>query len=475
MIANTKDALTALPGVQAELTNWSKTERSPCVVFKAQDTAGIMEALAAARARGLSVIAHGAGHSYTDAALNTGGIVIDVRPMRRILAWDAGQGIMQVGPGVTLQDMIQMAWKDGWWPVVSPSTPDVTVGGCAAMNVTGKNAWKCGSFGEYVRAIDVLFASGEARTLTPEWDAPLFYAFIGSAGLLGIITSLTVQLRRIPSGRVIVQRRSAASLAEIFSIFAEEQQTSDFLEAWIDGFAEGQQLGHGHVTGAVISAADEPPPPLPAPGIIDRLTVPLVRQIGSIGRPALINSVRLANRAHYWLGRRGGKPKGQQRSLISYTYWPPAAFTGYHALFPDGVETFQAFVPAQRAQNVFAEVLRYSQRQGHTPLWCVMKQQRRDPFLLSYQVDGFSLELNYQRTRQTAPALERALRQMIAIVIEAGGRFYLAKDHFLTHAQYRRSMGDTVVDAFLHLKQRCDPETLFQSNLFRRIFQAAPQ
>jgi decaprenylphospho-beta-D-ribofuranose 2-oxidase len=61
------------------------------------------------------------------------------------------------------------------------------------------------------------------------------------------------------------------------------------------------------------------------------------------------------------------------------------------------------------------------------------------------------------------------------IVITAGGRFYLAKDSLLTHSLYRRSVGDAAVKAFLHLKQQYDPEMLFQSNLFRRVFQASLQ
>ena len=104
------------------------------------------------------------------------------------------------------------------------------------------------------------------------------------------------------------------------------------------------------------------------------------------------------------------------------------------------------------------------------PIWCVIKQHRRDPFLLSYQVDGFSLELNYRRTRQASQRLQQVLQHMINMVIEAGGKFYLAKDHFLTHDQYRRSVGGEVVDTFLELKQHYDPEMLLQSDLFRRIF-----
>ncbi|HEY7357063.1 MAG TPA: FAD-binding oxidoreductase, partial [Ktedonobacterales bacterium] len=355
------------------------------------------------------------------------------------------------------------------------STPEVTVGGCAAMNVNGKNAWKYGPFGEHIRAIDVLLASGDICTLTPERDAPLFHAFIGGLGLLGIMTAITVQLQRVSSGRVTIRRRSAASLADIFTLFAEEQQMSDFLEAWLDGFAGGQQLGRGYMTCAALSdGADETPFPLPTPGIFERLETPLARLAASLGRPALLPGVRLANRANYWLDRHRPTSQKHQRGLLAFTYWPPAAFAGYHALFPEGVETFQAFVPAPHAQAVFEQVLRFSQQQGCMPLWCVIKQHRRDPFLLSYQVDGFSLELNYQRTRQTAQTLERTLRQMIALVIEAGGRFYLAKDHFLTPAQYRQSVGDAAVDTFLRLKQCYDPEMILQSDLFRRLFRPAP-
>jgi decaprenylphospho-beta-D-ribofuranose 2-oxidase len=458
--------------MQAELTNWSKSVRSPCFVYKVSDAAGIAQALAAARAQRLSVIPHGAGHSYTDAALNTGGMVLDVTPMRRILSWDGAQGVMRVEPGVTLREMVKVAWQDGWWPAVSPSTPEVTIGGCAAMNVNGKNAWKCGPFGTDIRSLDVLLATGESCTLSPERDSQLFHAFIGSMGLLGIITSITVQLQRLASGYVTVRRRSAASLDEILSMFGEEEGASDYMEAWLDGFASGRWLGRGYLTCADLgNSGGATTTPFRTAGLPDRLEIPLFKFGASLGRPVLQAGVQMANRANYWWSQRQHKPIRLQRTLYSYTYWPLAAFAGYHVLFPEGVETFQAFVPGRQAGEVFKQVLRYSQGHECWPVWCIIKQHRRDPFLLSYQVDGFSLELNYQRTRQTAQQLKQVLQAMIAMVIAAGGRFYLAKDHFLTHVQYRQSIGDQAVDAFLRLKQGYDPEGLLQSDLFRRIFQ----
>src|SRR5690242_7077032 len=135
----------------------------------------------------------------------------------------------------------------------------------------------------------------------------------------------------------------------------------------------------------------------------------------------------------------------------------------------------QAFVPHSQAEVLFKEILRRSQENKFIPLWCIIKQHRQDPFLLSYQVDGFSLEVNYQIAPQTVQRLHKMLRELMDLVIVAGGRFYLAKDSLLTNALYRQSVGDAAVEAFLHLKQLYDPEMLFQSNLFRRVFLASLQ
>jgi decaprenylphospho-beta-D-ribofuranose 2-oxidase len=471
-----------LPGNQDYVMNWSMTERSPCYVFGVQDIAEIMQALTTARRWGLSVISHGAGHSYSDAALNTKGILIDLKGMRRILSWNPEQGIMQVEPGVTMRDIVCVALADRWWPPVTPSSADVTIGGCVAMNVNGKNAWKCGSFGEHLLSLTVLLASGQMLTLSPRSDPQLFQALVGSAGLLGIITSITLQLQRIPSRSVDVLVRSAASIGEILTIFQEEQ-SADFLEAWVDGFARGGYLGRGIVTCTRYSDGCAKEFPAINRGTTQsqmyRLSNPLedrfARCIGQVCRPAVKSGVRVANSMSYWWGTWRDREVIRQRSLFHYTYYPPAAFTGYRTLLPQGTETFQAFVPHSQAELLFKEIVRRSQENDFMPLWCVIKQHRRDPFLLSYQVDGFSLEVNYQIVPQTIHRLHKMLRALMDLVVAAGGRFYLAKDSLLTHSLYRRSVGDAAVEAFLHLKQLYDPEMLFQSNLFRRVFQASLQ
>jgi decaprenylphospho-beta-D-ribofuranose 2-oxidase len=461
-----------ISAVRADLTNWSMTERSSCSVYKPRDGAEIMQALSDARTRGLSVIPHGAGHSYTDAAFNTHGAVIDLTGMCRILAWDPEQGIMRVEPGVTLRDVIRVALADGWWPPVTPSTTEATIGGCMAMNVTGKNAWKCGPFGEHVLSLNVLLAAGQVLVLSPVSTPDLFHAFVGSAGLLGIITSITLQLQRVASGYVDVVIRPATTLSEIFAIFQEEQ-SADLLEGLVDGFASGTYLGRGIVTCTTYSAVqDRASLRFPFSRIPDHLTMSLARYAGIMCRPAVQSGMRLANSMMYGWSARWDRGKLRRRPLFQSAFYPLAAFTGYRAILPHGIESLQAFVPRPHAEALFKEILRRSQELGFTPLWCVVKQHRPDRFLLSYQLDGFSLETYYQVVPQTAERLRIMLLELMDLVITAGGRLYLAKDGLLTSARYRSSMGDTTVDAFLQLKRHYDPDMLLQSNLFHRVFQA---
>ena len=459
---------------QVELTNWSKSTHSACLVYPVRDLAGILEVFELARAGGYSVIPHGAGHSYTDAVLNTGGVVLDLTPMRRILSWNPQQGVMCVEPGVTLQDMIQVAWKDGWWPVVTPSTPSVTIGGCTAMNVNGRNAFKCGPFGANILSLDIVLPSGELRTLSPAQEHNLFHAFVGSLGLLGVTTSITLQLQPLASGQVAVRRHSAAALEQIFAIFAQEEERSDFMEAWLDGFAMHDQLGRGHVTCATFSSSGQLTTTPFLSSIHPTSLEEFVFNMGAtLVRPVLLPGVKMANQLNFWWGNRLKEQRDHLRNIIPYTFWPEPAFAAYHAIFTPGVETFQAFVPQENAPYVFEQLLHYSQQHGCSPLWCIIKRHRRDPFLLSYQVDGFSLELNYARSAHSTQQLLPVLQHMIAIVIDAGGRFYLAKDHYQTAAQYRQSIGDQTVETFLQFKQQFDPHLQLQSDLFRRLFQPA--
>ncbi len=101
-----------------------------------------------------------------------------------------------------------------------------------------------------------------------------------------------------------------------------------------------------------------------------------------------------------------------------------------------------------------------------------LKRHRADIALLQYQVDGYSLSLDYLITAQNRVRLTGMLVQMRERALAANARFYMAKDDLLTAGEYRRSVGDPAIQQFLSIKHRLDPEELLSSDMYRRICQS---
>jgi len=54
--------------------------------------------------------------------------------------------------------------------------------------------------------------------------------------------------------------------------------------------------------------------------------------------------------------------------------------------------------------------------------------------------------------------------------LKGGGRFYFAKNSETSAEATRQFLGDAVISKFKKLKKRCDPNSLLESDLYRRIF-----
>lgn len=452
------------------LQGWAMVRRAAGYVWQPQTVDEVRDVLELARTRGRTVAPRGSGYSYGDAALNAEEIVLDLSQMRRIVQWDAATGLIRVEPGVTVRDLWRAVLPDGWWPKVVPGTMGPSIGGCLAMNVHGKNAWNAGPIGAQVLRFDLLTSTGDLLTVTREHHPEIFRAAIGGLGMLGVITSATLHMRKVQSGQVSAHQRRARNLDEMFAIFAQEEPTADYLVGWIDGFAGGNALGRGLVERADFLEADDPAslrpeaqdlPPKIA-GIVPRSE--LWRAMKPIFNDLLM---RPANGAQYRLGS-GARP--YMKPLAQFHFFHDYLPNWQRAWLPGGLRQFQVFVPARHASTIFAELLRRAQRAGLPPYLAVFKQHRANDFLLAYEVDGFSLSLDFHVTARNADRLAVLLRTLIPVVLAGDGRFYLAKDDVLTAAEYARSVGQEHIDAFLALKRRLDPEGVWSSNLFRRVF-----
>jgi decaprenylphospho-beta-D-ribofuranose 2-oxidase len=455
---------------QTLLEGWGMRHHALAIVAYPTTVAEIQQMLTKAHRSRRTVAPRGAGFSYTDAALNHNEMVLDLSRMNRVLAWDAHTGIITVEPGVTIHDLWRIIIPDGWWPPVVPGTMGPTIGGCLSMNIHGKNAWRVGSIGEHVLSFDLLGPQGSITTVTPETD--LFYAVIGGLGMLGIITRVILQMRRIVSGYLTTRLFATHHLAGMLECFAEHAPTADYLVGWIDGFSEDAALGRGLVTRADFETKPDPESLQVAvqdvsptiAGVVPRSQMwramkPMTNDVGM----HVANAVNL---------RRGAREHGVAHRV------PHAQFHFFHdympnwkrAWLPGGLRQFQAFIPREQTLAVGKDLLARSLAADLPPYLCVFKQHRADPFLLRYQVDGFSLSLDYRVTPRKSSHIATLFAQMRDLVVQAGGTFYLAKDDTLDATTYQYTIGNDRIMHFLDLKRRYDPDSVLESDLFRRVF-----
>jgi len=438
----------------------------------------VAAAFAEARQAGEPIALRGAGCSYGDASTSVGGRVLDLTAMNRILAFDSVQGTASVEPGVTVEDLWRRCISFGFWPKVVSGTMAVTVGGAAAMNIHGKNNYALGSFGECVRSFELMTPDGRTVQCSRQSEPELFHAAISGFGMLGCFTRLEIETKRVHSGRLRVWGIPARNLEHNIELIEDLRGEADYLVSWIDLHGRGGGLGRG-----LLHRADQLQPGEDPEGL--RYLDPVLqgvpaRLFGVVpkgwlwpGMWCAVHSgqVGLVN----WLKYRAGFGEARKSPYLQ-------SHGAFHFLLdyvprwhwmtrPGGLIQFQPFVPVDEAPRVLRVIIERCQQRGHVPYLGVLKRHRPDPFLMTHAVDGYSLAMDFAVSsgKKKRDALWRLCRELADVVLEAGGRFYYAKDAVLLASSFSRIHGDEAVGRFRELKQRCDPDNLLQTDLSRRL------
>ncbi len=456
------------------LDGFGNSKRSVSRVVRPATVEELSAVLRRAREEGYSVAFRGSGRSYGDAAQNSGRLVVDGRGLSRILAFDPATGVLEAEGGATIEGLWRTGLPHGWWPHVVPGTMFPTMGGCVAMNIHGKNCFREGPFGDHVLELDLLTASGETKTLSREREPELFRAVVAGLGLLGAVTRVKLELKRVESGRLRVHPIRTRNLAEMFDCFVERLPKSDYLVGWLDCFAGGRALGRGLVHQANYLSAAEDPAGARRFSAKDQELPPSI-----LGVPRSLvwrfmklftndPGMRLVNTVKYHLPESFGGDGSFLESHVAFAFLLDFVPNWRFAYGDAGFIQYQVFVPDSTARAALPEILERCRRRGIVSYLGVFKRHRPDDYLLSHGLDGWSLALDFPVPSRDPKPLFDLTRELTDLVNEAGGRFYAAKDSVLDAAQFGRGYGDRVA-RFLEIKRRLDPGGLFTSDLARRL------
>jgi len=453
--------------------NFGHSLSMPAYYFQPEDMEGVDQILHTAKDEGLTVTVRGAGRSYNDASLNAGGIVLDLHGINHILEWQPESGIIRCEPGVTIQQLWQQVLPDGWWPPVVSGTMATTLGGCLGMNIHGKNNYKAGTFGEHVIEFIALLPTGAEVTCSPKKNGDLFRALIGGMGMLGIFTSITLQMKRMYSGLLNVTAWNVPNLGVHLEEIETHKDEADYLVGWMDCTAGGNGLGRGqlHQANYMAEGAD---PEANRNLKLEFQTLP-TKFFGLVPKSALhyfmspfMNNAGayLVNTAKFLVGRKKTyrQPHASFHFLMDYV---PGWELSYGK---QGLIQYQSFLPKENAMPIWTEMLHLSHKHHLPSFLGVTKRHRPDGFLLSHAVDGYSLAMDFKITNGNRSRLAGMLQEFDQMVLQAGGRFYFAKNSETLPKTALTFFGGETIEKFRVLKKRCDPDNLLESNLYRRVF-----
>ncbi len=177
----------------------------PMIVVLPETTEQVSRILRYCQAEGVKIVPRGAGTSLSGGALPLAdGILLGLGKFNRVLDIDFANRCAVVQPGVTNLGITNAVQHAGFYYAPDPSSQIAcTIGGNVAENSGGVHCLKYGLTTNNVLGIEMVLMNGEIIRLGGKHlDAggyDLLGIMIGSEGLLGIVTEVTVRLLRRPA------------------------------------------------------------------------------------------------------------------------------------------------------------------------------------------------------------------------------------------------------------------------------------
>ncbi|MBK9394594.1 MAG: FAD-binding oxidoreductase [Uliginosibacterium sp.] len=427
------------------LSAWGKLGAFPHTVQYLSDREVLRDVICGAPLKGL---AQGMARSYGDVCLNPDGLLWNTCGLDRYIAFDEQTGLLRCEAGVLLRDIQRLMIPRGWILPVTPGTQLVTLGGAIANDVHGKNHHVLGSFGDQVRQLRLLRTDGELIDCGPDSRPDWFAASVGGLGLTGLIVEATLQLRPVAGPWIEAENVPYGNLNEFFELADGSEAAWEHTVSWIDCMCGGGGRGI-FMRGNHAPKMDRP---LPASR---NLRVPFDPPFSMVNKLSL----RPFNTAYFSLQKwRSG------RSVVHYEpfFYPLDNILEWNRMYgPRGFFQYQSVVPRESGREAVSAMLRAISRSGEGSFLAVLKTfgHREALGMMSFPRPGVTLALDFPNRGARSHKL---FARLDAIVQEAGGRIYLAKDARMPREVFEA--GYPRVQEFLQYK---DPG--FSSGLSRRL------
>jgi len=376
----------------------------------------------------IDCISFGMGRSYGDSALAPHTLHTDL--FNHFLNFDDQSGVLTCESGVSLAEILEVFVPRGWFLEVTPGTKYISVGGAIASDVHGKNHHVNGCFSSSVLSFDLMLPDGTIKECSRKNNPMLFKASCGGMGLTGVILSACFRLQRIPSSMIAQTTLKARNLEETLELF-KQYQSSTYSVAWVDCLAKGEKLGRSllmigdHAEADKLQIAAQP-----------KLTFPFNLPGFALNK----FSVSAFNFLYYH--RIIGTEKKNLTSLDSFFYPLDVVHLWNRMYGSAGFTQYQFVIPLSSGSKGLRKIFNLISDSGLGSFLSVLKLLgASNENYLSFPMEGYTLALDFKIEPKLFPLLDH----LDKIVLDHGGRLYLAKDV--------RMSADTLKHGYQHLSE----------------------
>ena len=375
-----------------------------------------------------TLAAQGGATAYAATSFGGGSKVVNMSRFNRLLGFDPETLVVEAEAGITLDKLFRFLTPRGYMVPIMPGHPYVSLGGCIAGNVHGKNQFREGVFSEIVEEIRLFHPAHGIMVLNKNSEPDIFELTCGGHGLTGIILSAKIRVSELTGNCIEVTHIPAEDLEDTFRLLNQNKDSFDLVHSWNDLSRFDRAMGRGYIVAGKFITRDRPAKapdyirpidpfrrsPLYFP-LINRLTLPLLNGV-------------------YYRSTCNERPRTLDLYDALFPAWnKPLYFNSYGR---QGFLEPQVLVPNASSAEYLAEFEALLRRHRHPFGVASFKIFRGQQKLLHYNGSGISYSLHIANTE----GARKMLSEMDEINIRHGVITNLIKDSRLSadmaRAQY---------------------------------------
>ena len=412
----------------------------------------VREALARARSAGRPVSIAGGRHAMGGQQFCTGGVLLETRPLSRVLSLDEERGVIEIEAGIQWPALID-GLADSTWTIRQKQTgaDDLSIGGAVSANVHGRGL----TYGPFVADIErlvVVGADGVTRTCSRHENEDIFRLVCGGYGLFGAIYSAKLRLDRRRKVERVVRLAHADELEELFAERIDAGFVYGDFQFEIDPASPGF-LQHG------ICSCYRPVPDDTPLGAATKLSAEDWNTLLHLAHSDKTRAYELY--VGHYLSTSGQVYLSDRHQLATYV-------PGYH--WPGSSEMIsELYVPRPLLADFLSAAARDMRAlEADIVYGTVRLIEWDDESVLAWAREPWAcvvLNLHVEHTPSGVEHAAAAFRRLIDLALERGGSFYLTYHRWATRRQLLRAYPQ--LPAFLDAKLEHDPSELFQSDWYR--------